>query len=210
MARYRGPVCRLCRREGMKLFLKGERCHTAKCAIEKRNFVPGQHGKERKAKIVGYGLQLREKQKVRRIYGVLEAQFRNTYAKAVKMKGITGENLLASLERRLDNVIFRMGLAASRSQARQIVRHGHIQVNGRKVNIPSFVVRPGEEITVRESSKNNPTILSSRDATAHAPAPSWMDVDREGLKGRIISNPRRDELVQIPITEQLIVELYSK
>jgi small subunit ribosomal protein S4 len=210
LARYRGPVCRLCRREGMKLFLKGERCHTEKCAIEKRNFVPGQHGKDRKAKIVGYGLQLREKQKVRRIYGVLEAQFRNTFAKAVKMKGITGENLLASLERRLDNVVFRMGLGASRSQARQIVRHGHIQINGKKVNIPSYVVKPGEEISVRESSHKNPTILSSRDATAHAPAPSWMDVDREALKGRIISTPRRDELVQIPINEQLIVELYSK
>ena len=195
----------------MKLFLKGERCHTEKCAIERRNFVPGQHGQTRKAKkTVGYGLQLREKQKVRRIYGVLEAQFRNTFAKAVKMKGITGENLLATLERRLDSVIYRMGLGASRSQARQIVRHGHILVNGRKVNIPSFIVKPGEEISVRESSKNNPTILSSRDATAHAPSPSWMDVDRENLKGRINSTPRRDELVQIPINEQLIVELYSK
>jgi small subunit ribosomal protein S4 len=210
LARYRGPVCRLCRREGMKLFLKGERCHTEKCAIEKRNFVPGQHGKDRKAKIVGYGLQLREKQKVRRIYGVLETQFRNTFEKAVKMKGITGENLLGTLERRLDSVVYRMGLGASRAQARQIVRHGHIQINGKKVNIPSYVVRPGEEVSVRESSKNNPTILSSRDATAHAPAPSWMDVDRENLKGRIISTPRRDELVQIPINEQLIVELYSK
>ncbi|HEY3825181.1 MAG TPA: 30S ribosomal protein S4 [Bryobacteraceae bacterium] len=210
MARYRGPVCRLCRREGMKLFLKGERCHTEKCAIERRNFVPGQHGKDRKAKIVGYGLQLREKQKVRRIYGVLEAQFRNTFAKAVKMKGITGENLLSTLERRLDSVIYRMGLGASRSQARQIVRHGHIQVNGRKVDIPSFVVKSGDEVAVRESSKNNATILSSRDATAHAPSPSWMDVDRENLKGRINSTPRRDELVQIPINEQLIVELYSK
>jgi small subunit ribosomal protein S4 len=195
----------------MKLFLKGERCHTEKCAIERRNFVPGQHGQTRKAKkTVGYGLQLREKQKVRRIYGVLEAQFRNTFAKAVKMKGITGENLLATLERRLDSVIYRMGLGASRSQARQIVRHGHILVNGRKVNIPSFIVKPGEEISVRESSKNNPTILASRDATAHAPSPSWMDVDRENLKGRINSTPRRDELVQIPINEQLIVELYSK
>jgi small subunit ribosomal protein S4 len=211
LARYRGPVCRLCRREGMKLFLKGERCHTEKCAIERRNFVPGQHGQTRKAKkTVGYGLQLREKQKVRRIYGVLEAQFRNTFAKAVKMKGITGENLLATLERRLDSVIYRMGLGASRSQGRQIVRHGHIQVNGRKVNIPSFIVKPGDEISVRESSKNNATILSSRDATAHAPSPSWMDVDRENLKGRINSTPRRDELVQIPINEQLIVELYSK
>jgi small subunit ribosomal protein S4 len=195
----------------MKLFLKGERCHTEKCAIERRNFVPGQHGQTRKAKkTVGYGLQLREKQKVRRIYGVLEAQFRNTFAKAVKMKGITGENLLSTLERRLDSVIYRMGLGASRSQGRQIVRHGHIQVNGRKVNIPSFIVKPGDEVSVRESSKTNPTILSSRDATAHAPSPSWMDVDRENLKGRINSTPRRDELVQIPINEQLIVELYSK
>jgi len=195
----------------MKLFLKGERCHTEKCAIEKRNFVPGQHGKDRKTKKMdGYGLQLREKQKVRRVYGVLEAQFRNTYGKAVKMKGITGENLMGTLERRLDSVIYRMGLGASRAQARQIVRHGHIEVNGRKVNIPSFIVKPGQEVAVRESSKNNPTILSSRDATAHAPSPSWMDVDRENLKGRINSLPRRDELVQIPINEQLIVELYSK
>jgi small subunit ribosomal protein S4 len=194
----------------MKLFLKGERCHTEKCAIEKRNFVPGQHGKDRKAKLVGYGLQLREKQKVRRIYGVLEAQFRNTFRKAARTKGITGELLLSTLERRLDSVIYRMGLGASRAQARQVVRHGHIQVNGRKVNIPSFIVKPGDEVAVRESSKNNPTILSSRDATAHAPAPSWMDVDRENLKGKINSVPRRDELVQIPINEQLIVELYSK
>jgi small subunit ribosomal protein S4 len=210
LARYRGPVCRLCRREGMKLFLKGERCHSEKCAIERRNFVPGQHGKDRKAKLVGYGLQLREKQKVRRIYGVLERQFRNTFEKAAVMKGITGENLLGSLERRLDSVLYRMGLATSRAQARQVVRHGHILVNGKKVNIPSFVVKPGEEISVRESSKNNSAILAARDATAHAPSPSWMDVDREGLKGRINSTPRRDELVQIPINEQLIVELYSK
>src|SRR5450432_4204206 len=148
----------------MKLFLKGERCHSEKCAIERRNFVPGQHGKDRKAKLVGYGLQLREKQKVRRIYGVLERQFRNTFKKAAHMKGITGENLLSSLERRLDSVIYRMGLATSRAQARQVVRHGHIQVNGRKVDIPSFVVRPGEEISVRESSKSNSAILAARDA----------------------------------------------
>ena len=210
MARYRGPVCRLCRREGMKLFLKGERCHSEKCAIEKRNFVPGQHGKDRKAKIVGYGLQLREKQKTKRIYGLLETQFRNNFEKAAHMKGITGDNLLGLLERRLDSVIYRMGLATSRAQARQIVRHGHVQVNGRKVNIPSFTVRPGEEISIRESSKNNATILGARDATAHAPSPSWMDVDRDNLKGRISGLPRRDELVQIPINEQLIVELYSK
>ena len=194
----------------MKLFLKGERCHSDKCAIERRNFVPGQHGKDRKAKLVGYGLQLREKQKVRRIFGVLEAQFRNTFEKAVKMKGITGENLLGTLERRLDSVIYRMGLGTSRAQARQIVRHGHIQLNGRKVNIPSFVVKPGDEIAVRESSRNNPTVLAAREATAHAPSPSWMDVDRENLRGKINSVPRRDEMTQIPINEQLIVELYSK
>ena len=210
MARYRGPVCRLCRREGMKLFLKGERCHTEKCAIERRNFFPGQHGKDRKPKMVGYGIQLREKQKVRRIYGVLEAQFRNTFEKATKMKGITGENLLASLERRLDSVIYRMGLATSRSQARQIVRHGHINVNGHKCNIPSAMVKPGDELAVRDSSKENAAILAAREATAHAPSPGWMEVDKDNLKCRILSMPRRDELTQIPINEQLIVELYSK
>jgi len=194
----------------MKLYLKGERCHSEKCAIEKRNFVPGQHGKDRKAKIVGYGLQLREKQKVRRVYGVLEAQFRGAYEKAAKAKGITGDNLMSSLERRLDSVIYRMGFGTSRAQSRQIVRHGHIDVNGRKCNIPSAQVKLGDLIAVRESSKNNPTILAARDATAHAPSPSWMDVDRDNLKGKIIGMPRRDELVQIPINEQLIVELYSK
>src|SRR5579872_1297533 len=210
LARYIGPVCRLCRREGMKLFLKGERCHSEKCAIEKRNFVPGQHGKDRKAKLVGYGLQLREKQKARRIYGVLETQFRNTFEKAALQKGITGENLLGALERRLDSVIYRMGFGTSRAQARQIVRHGHIQVNGRKVNIPSFQVKINDEVAVREPSKNHPTILAARDATAHAPSPGWMDVDREQLKGRITALPKRDELVQIQLNEQLIVELYSK
>ena len=210
MARYRGPVCRLCRREGMKLFLKGERCHSEKCAIEKRNFVPGQHGKDRKAKLVGYGLQLREKQKMRRVYGLLETQFRNSFEKAAHQKGITGQNLFAALERRLDNVIYRMGFGTSRAQARQTVRHGHIQVNGRKVNIPSFEVKVGDEVAVRESSRENPTILSARDATAHAPSPGWMDVDRENLRGKITGLPKREELVQIPINEQLIVELYSK
>src|SRR5437763_6945946 len=154
MARYIGPVCRLCRREGMKLFLKGERCHTEKCAIEKRNFAPGQHGKDRKPKLVGYGLQLREKQKARRYYRLLEGQFRNLFEKAANQKGITGENLLNSLERRLDNVIYRMGLGTSRAQGRQLVRHGHMLVNGRKVNIPSFEVRVGDVIEVREKSKD--------------------------------------------------------
>jgi len=194
----------------MKLFLKGERCHSAKCAIERRNFVPGQHGKDRKSKMVGYGIQLREKQKTKRIYGLLETQFRNGFEKAAHAKGITGENMLSALERRLDSVIYRMGLGTSRAQARQVVRHGHVQVNGRKVDIPSFIVKPNDEVAIRESSKNNPTVLAARDATAHAPSPSWMDVDRDNLKGRIIGMPRRDELTQIPINEQLIVELYSK
>jgi len=194
----------------MKLFLKGERCHTEKCAIEKRNFAPGQHGKDRKPKLVGYGLQLREKQKARRYYQLLEGQFRNLYEKALVMKGVTGEHMLNMLERRLDNVIYRMGLGTSRAQARQIVRHGHIQVNGRKVNIPSFTVKVGDLVEVREGSRENPTILGARDATAHAPSPNWIEVDRENLKGRVISMPRRDELVQIQLNEQLIVELYSK
>ncbi len=210
MARYTGPKCRQCRREGMKLFLKGERCHTAKCAIEKRNFPPGQHGQSRRPKIMGYGLQLREKQKVRRIYGIGETQFRNLFDKAAAQKGITGENMLNMLERRLDNVVFRMGFGASRSHARQVVRHGHIEVNGRKVNIPSALVKPNDVVAVREKSKNNSAILSSRDATAHAPAPNWIDLDRENLKGRITTQPKREELVQIQINEQQIVELYSK
>jgi small subunit ribosomal protein S4 len=210
LARYKGPVCRLCRREGMKLFLNGERCHTEKCAIERRNFVPGQHGKDRKPKIVGYGLQLREKQKTRRYYRLLETQFRNLFEKASAMPGITGENLLGMLEKRLDNVVYRMGLGTSRAMTRQMVRHGHFSVNGRKVNIPSFQVRPNDTIEVRERSRNNPTILSSRDATAHAPTPSWIEFDRDNLKARILAQPKRDELVQIQINEQLIVELYSK
>src|SRR5487761_2117858 len=195
MARYIGPVCRQCRREGMKLFLKGERCHTEKCAIEKRNFAPGQHGKDRRPKLVGYGLQLREKQKARHYYQLLEGQFRNLFEKAAGMKGITGENLLNMLERRLDNVVYRMGFGASRSQSRQIVRHGHIQVNGRKVDIPSFVVRPNDVVEVREKSRENPTILAARDATAHAPAPNWLEVDRDNLKARVLSQPKREDLV---------------
>ena len=210
MARYVGPVCRQCRREGMKLFLKGERCHTDKCAIEKRNVPPGQHGKDRRPKIVGYGLQMREKQKARRAYGVLERQFRNVFEKASHAKGITGELLLSMLERRLDNVVYRMGFGTSRAQSRQIVRHGHIQVNGRKVNIPSFLVKLNDVIEVREKSRQNPTILTARDATAHAPSPNWLDVDRENLKARVIGMPKREELVQIQLNEQLVVELYSK
>jgi small subunit ribosomal protein S4 len=194
----------------MKLFLKGERCHTEKCAIERRNFVPGQHGKDRKPKIVGYGLQLREKQKTRRYYRLLETQFRNLFEKASAAPGITGENLLGMLEKRLDNVVYRMGLGTSRAMSRQMVRHGHFSVNGRKVNIPSFQVRPNDVIEVRERSKNHPHILSSRDATAHAPTPNWLEVDRDALRGRVLGQPKREELVQIQLNEQLIVELYSK
>src|SRR5712671_3586321 len=163
MARYIGPVCRLCRREGMKLFLKGERCHTEKCAIEKRNFPPGQHGKDRKPKIVGYGLQLREKQKARRYYQLLEGQFRNLFEKASGMKGITGANMLGMLERRLDNVVYRMGFGTSRAQSRQLVRHGHIQVNGRRVDIPSFQVKANDVIAGGPGRKENPTILQALD-----------------------------------------------
>jgi len=194
----------------MKLFLKGERCHTEKCAIEKRNFAPGQHGKDRKPKLVGYGLQLREKQKARRYYGLLEGQFRNLFEKAFATKGVTGDHLLNSLERRLDNVIYRMGLGTSRAQARQLVRHGHILVNSQKVNIPSFTVKPNDVVEVREKSKNNSAILAARDATAHAPSPNWLEVDRDALRGRVIGQPKREDLVQIQLNEQLIVELYSK
>jgi small subunit ribosomal protein S4 len=204
-----GPVCRLCRREGTKLFLKGERCHTEKCAIERRNFPPGQHGKDRRPRMLGYGVQLREKQKVRRIYGILEGQFRRYFEKAALRKGVTGELLLQFLERRIDNVVYRMGLATSRAQARQAVRHGHFQVHGRKVNIPSYTVRPGDVVEVRPGSRENKTLLSNRDATAHQAAPSWMEVDRENLRARILSVPPRQDIAQ-PIQEQLIVELYSK
>lgn len=210
MARYIGPVCRLCRREGMKLFLKGDRCYTDKCAIEKRNFIPGQHGRDRKPKILGYGLQLREKQRAKRYYGVLETQFRNAFEKASNMKGITGENLLGLMEHRLDNVIYRLGLATSRNMARQVVRHGHIQVNGRKVNIPSFVTRKGDVIEVRQKSKQNAGILASCDATASRPSPTWLEFDRDNLRGRVTGQFKREELVQIQLNEQLIVELYSK
>ena len=210
MAKYNGPVCRLCRREGMKLFLKGERCYTEKCAIEKRNFPPGQHGKDKKPKIVGYGLQLREKQKARRYYGVLEGQFRIVFEKAVNTKGITGEVMLNMLERRLDNTVFRMGFGSSRNAARQIVRHGHILVNTKKVNIPSFLVKPGDVIEVREKSKKHPAILHASEVTSVYPSPNWLEVDRDNLRTRVIQQPKREDLVQIQLNEQLIVELYSK
>ena len=209
MARYKDAVCRLCRREGMKLFLKGQKCFTDKCPVEKRNFAPGQHGKDRRAKVVGYGLQLREKQKAKRIYFTLETQFRNYFEKAASKPGVTGEVLLQQLERRLDSVIYRMGFGVSRRQARQLVRHGHVAVNGRKVNIPSYQVKAGDEITIREAAKQFGVIAGSLEFTSHQPAPTWLEVNRENLSGRVLSLPKREE-INLPVNEQLIVELYSK
>jgi small subunit ribosomal protein S4 len=209
MARYKGAVCRLCRREGMKLFLKGAKCFTDKCPIEKRNFAPGQHGKDRKAKVVGYGLQLREKQKTKRMYFTLENQFRNYFEKAARKPGVTGELLLQQLERRLDNVVYRLGFATSRRQARQLVRHGHIDVNGRRVNIPSFEVSQGDEVQVREKARKFATVEGAREFSSHQPVVAWLEVDRDNLKGRVLSLPKREDIAT-PVNEQLIVELYSK
>src|ERR1700749_4668292 len=209
MARYNGPVCRLSRREGMKLFLKGERCYTEKCAIEKRNMPPGQHGKLRKAKIVGYGLQLREKKKVKRIYGVLENQFRRYFEIADRTRGITGETLLQLLERRLDNVIYRLGLATSRAQARQLVRHGHFLVNGKKVDIPSYSVKQGDIVTVLGRTQKNPTIEHAMEEVKGRGIPEWLSFDPNAIAGRVVSMPTREQ-INLPVQEQLIVELYSK
>ena len=209
MARYKDAVCRLCRREGMKLFLKGPKCFTDKCAIEKRNFAPGQHGKDRKAKIVGYGLQLREKQKAKRIYFTQEGQFRNYFEKAATTKGVTGEVLLQQLERRLDNVVYRMGLAVARRQARQLVRHGHIAVNGRKVNIPSFQISVNDEITVRERSRKLVILEGAKEFASHQTAPNWLQIDRDNYTARVTALPKRED-INLPVNEQLIVELYSK
>ncbi len=209
MARYTAPVCRLCRREGMKLFLKGSKCFSDKCPVEKRNFAPGQHGKDRKAKVVGYGLQLREKQKTKRIYFTQEGQFRNYFEKAARTKGVTGYMLLQQLERRLDNVVYRLGFAISRRQARQLVRHGHVAVDGRKVNIPSYQVSAGEEITIRENSKNLPILATAKEFASHQTVPTWLEIDRDNYKARVQSLPKRED-IQLPVNEQLIVELYSK
>jgi small subunit ribosomal protein S4 len=209
MARYIGPVCRLCRREGMKLFLKGERCYTEKCAIEKRNFIPGQHGKARKSKMVGYGVQLREKQKVKRIYGVLEDQFRRYFEQAERTRGITGETLLQLLERRLDSVAYRIGFATSRAQARQLVRHGHFTVNGRKVDIPSYSVKPGDVVAVRQRSQKNSFILHALEEVKGRGVPEWLAFDAEGMSATVGSVPTRQQ-INLPVQEQLIVELYSK
>jgi len=209
MARYIGPVCRLCRREGMKLFLKGERCYTDKCAIEKRNVPPGQHGRARKAKMAGYGVQLREKQKVKRTYGVLESQFRRYFEAADRQKGVTGELLLQMLERRLDNVVYRLGFATSRAQGRQLVRHGHFLVNGKKVDIPSFSVRSGDQIAIRSGSAQNPTIVHAMEEVKGRGIPEWLNFDPAALAGRISQLPTREQ-INLPVQEQLIVELYSK
>ena len=210
MARYRASVCRLCRREGMKLFLKGERCFKDSCAIEKRNWPPGQHGRAHRPKTVGYGIQLREKQKVKRIYGILENQFSNYFGKADKKKGITGETLLLSLERRLDNVVYRLGFSTSRAQGRQIVTHGHVKVNDRKVDIASYQVKAGDVITLKERARKNQPILDSVASVAgRGGIPAWLELDADNVRGTVLSLPKRDD-VQMPIDEQLIVELYSK
>ncbi len=208
MAKYRDPVCRLCRREGQKLFLKGERCYTAKCAFDRRGYPPGQHAQVRQ-KISEYGLHLREKQKARRIYGVLERQFRRYVRMAQKARGVTGETLLKLLERRLDNVVYRLGFASSRAEARQVVRHGHIEVNGRRVDIPSYLVRPGEEIGVRESSLRLPRFQELRELARDRVPPAWLEVDRDRMRAKVIRLPEREE-IDSPIREQLIVEYYAR
>ena len=208
MARYTESVCRLCRRENLKLFLKGERCYTDKCAIERRNYPPGVHGQGR-PKFSEYALQLREKQKVKRMYGLLEKQFRRTFAEANRIKGITGETLLILLERRLDNVAYRLGFASSRAEARTLVRHGHLLVNGKKVNIPSYTVRAGDVISVKEQSRQMGRVLSAMEGAQRRGVPDWAEVDREAISGRIKILPSRGDIT-MPINEKLIVELYSK
>ena len=207
MARYTDPSCRLCRREGQKLFLKGERCYSTKCAVEKRNYAPGQHGQSRRVKVTEYGLQLREKQKAKRFYGLLETQLRNYFDKAAKKKGLTGENLLVFLETRLDNVVFRMGFASSRKEARQLVTHNHFTVNGKKQNIPSFQLKEGDVVKVKEKSTTSPKFREIRDMSISTP--SWITVDTDKLEGKVVAMPRREE-IDTPIAEHLIVELYSK
>lgn len=207
MARYTDANCRLCRREGQKLFLKGERCYSTKCAMEKRNFPPGQHGQGRRSKVSEYGLQLREKQKAKRFYGLQETQFRNLFEKAARKQGITGENLLIALETRLDNVVFRLGFASSRKEARQLVVHGHFTVNGKKVDVPSYTVEPGDVIKVKERSTNSPKFKEVKEMSITVP--SWITVDVSKLEGSVLSIPTREE-IDTPVAEHLIVELYSK
>jgi small subunit ribosomal protein S4 len=208
LARYIGPVCRLCRREGEKLYLKGEKCFT-KCIIEKRPTVPGQHGRNRRAKLQGFGLQLREKQKVKRIYGLLEKQFWLTFAEAERSRGITGEALLVSLEKRLDNILYRLGLSASRKQARQLITHGHVHVNGNKVTIASYAVKPGDVVGVRETLKDNVHLQNAINISRSRGVPPWLELDAEKPQGKVLALPTRQDLT-MPIQENLIVELYSK
>lgn len=208
MAQYNGPVCRICRRQGMKLFLKGDRCTSGKCAFDRRSSAPGQHGAANR-KLEEYGVQLREKQKARRYYGVLEKQFRNYYAEAERVEGMTGENLLSLLERRLDNVVYRMGMAESRKEARQLVRHGHFTLNGKKVDIPSLLVKAGDVIAVKDSSRDSVKIKDLAEGVKTRLNPKWLEVDKENLKAKVITLPVRED-VDFPFDEQLIVELYSK
>jgi small subunit ribosomal protein S4 len=208
MARYTEAVCKLCRREGQKLFLKGERCYTDKCGVTRRAYAPGQHGQSRK-KTSEYGLQLRAKQKARRFYGVLESQFSRYFEMAEKKTGMSGENLLRILESRLDNVVYRLGFASSHAEARQLVNHGHLLVNGKKVDIPSYLVKPGEVITFREKSRNNEKVKSIIEANAYRPVPKWLDIDRGILQATVLSLPNRED-IDLNVEEHLIVELYSK
>ena len=208
MARYRESLCRLCRSEGVKLFLKGDRCYTDKCASERRGYAPGEHGQMRK-KLSDYGVQLREKQKLKRMYGLLESQFRNYFKKSDRQKGVTGSNLLILLERRLDNIVFRLGFANSRSEARQLVMHNHFRVNGKKVNIPSYLVSAGSVVEVSEKSRNMARIKESLEIVARRGIPQWLELDKANFRGVLKALPVREDLV-MPIQEQLIVELYSK
>lgn len=208
MARYTGPVCKLCRREGMKVFLKGERCYTDKCSFDRRPYPPGQHG-QRRIKFTEYGIRLREKQKVRRMYGLVEKQFRRYFGEADRIKGVTGENLLQLLERRMDSVVYRLGFARTRSEARQLVRHRHISVNGKTVNIPSFLVKPGDVIAVRDRSKEKAIFADALQHVERRATPAWLDLDKEKFAGTVKSMPNREEIT-LPIQEQLIVEFYSR
>lgn len=209
MARYTGASCRMCRRENLKLFLKGDRCYSDKCAFERRAFPPGQHGQNRFRKSSDYAIQLREKQKVKQMYGMLEDQFRRYFERADRSKGVTGENLLIMLERRLDNALYRVGFASSRNQARQLVRHNHFLINGKKVNIPSFQVTPGDVISLKEKSRKNELIVDNLEGAVRRGVPSWLEIDQAKMQGTVKAMPNREEIT-MPIQEQLIVELYSK
>ncbi|TCL66487.1 SSU ribosomal protein S4P [Hydrogenispora ethanolica] len=208
MARYTEAACRLCRREGEKLYLKGDRCYSPKCSVGRRSYAPGQHGQDRK-KVSEYGVQLREKQKLRRIYGILERQFAGYFTLAERKKGITGENLLQVLESRLDNVVYRLGLGASRKEARQLVRHGHFQVNGKKVNIPSFLVRPGDILTIKEGSLSSTKIKENLEDAGGRAIPEWLELDKTNFSGKVKALPTREQ-IDVPVREQLIVEYYSR